>query len=158
MSEGRGQNSGWEERQGIRWRRSWGFFSTKRTSEIFNLALINSCLLQAEIELSYMATPLCWVLLHALQEIWFIHLPIVDGDWSTLLRAAQRIDFWQSMIHLLKSPHSSLTLLQINLKAEPDSPSHRTPYKQPFFSSESSICLVCGLQNRHIPVKTSCGL
>lgn len=58
---------------GIRWGRAKGF-SQKNMSEIFNLALINSYLFQAQIELSYMATPLCWGLLHALQEIWFIHL------------------------------------------------------------------------------------
>lgn len=68
-------------------------FSQKHTSEIFNLILINSYLFQAQIELSYMATPLFGGLLHALQEIWFIHLPIVDDDWSTPQRAAQRIDF-----------------------------------------------------------------
>lgn len=50
-------------------------FSQKPTSEIFNLALVNSYLFQTQIELSYMATPLFGGLLHALQEIWFIHLP-----------------------------------------------------------------------------------
>lgn len=44
---GRGQNCGWEKRWGIRWGRAWGF-SQKHTSEIFNLALINSCLFQAQ--------------------------------------------------------------------------------------------------------------
>lgn len=73
----------------------WGScgFSQKHTCEIFNLVLINSYFFRAKIELSYVATPLFGGLLLALREIWFIHLPIVDNDWSSPQRAAQRIDF-----------------------------------------------------------------
>lgn len=84
-SELQGNKTGWltsgaggrwlkkRERDCIRWERARRI-SQKHTFEIFNLALINSCLFQTQIELSYMAMPLCWGLLHALQEIWFIHL------------------------------------------------------------------------------------
>lgn len=64
----------WLRKDGVSGGGEPGWISQKHTSEIFNLALINSCLLQAQIELSYMATPLCWGLLHTLREIWFIHL------------------------------------------------------------------------------------
>lgn len=73
-------------------------------------------------------------------------LPIVDNDWSTPQGAAQRIDFWQSTIPLLKSPHSSVTPLQINLKAEPDSSSHHTPYKQKLFLQKALLVLYRGFK------------
>lgn len=57
--------------------------SQTHTCEIFNLVLINSYFFRAKIELFYVATPLFGGLLLALQEIWFIHLPIVDDDWSS---------------------------------------------------------------------------
>ena len=59
----------------------------------------------------------------------FFIFPIVDNDRSAPQRTANRIDSWQSMMYLLHSPHSSLTLLQINLKAEGNSHSHQMPYK-----------------------------
>lgn len=142
---GRGQNGGWEKRWGIRWGRALGF-SQKHTSEIFNLALINSCLFQAQIELSYMATPLCWGLLHALQEIWFIHLAYC---WRWLEHSPESSpENWFLTIHDSppRVPRSSLTLLQINLKAEPDSSSHRTPYKQPLFLQKALFVLYGGFK------------
>lgn len=80
-------------------------------------------------------------------------IPIVDDNWS----APRRTAFWQSMIHLLERPHSTLTLLQINLKAGADSLSRHTPYKQPLFLRQT-LCLERGLQSLHGPVKTSHGL
>lgn len=124
---------------------SFGIF-TKHTSEIFNLALINSCLFQAQIELSYMAMPLCWGLLHALQEIWFIHLAYC---WQWLEYSPESSpENWFLTIHDSppRVPHSSLTLLQINLKAEPDSSSHHTPYKQPLFLQKALFVLYGGFK------------
>lgn len=63
----------------------------------------------------------------------FYGFPIVECDWSAPQRTAHRIDFWQSLMHLLQSSHSSLMLLQINLKAEVDSHSHHMSYKLSWF-------------------------
>lgn len=156
-----GQNGSEEKTRSIWWGRAQGF-SQKHTSEIFNLVLINSCLFQAQIELSYMAMPLCWGLLHALQEIWFIHLAYC---WWWLEHSPESSpENW--FLTIYDSPpqgppprpsNSSLTLLQINLKAEPDSSSHHTPYKQPLFL-QKAFCLVWGLQSQRVSGKTSCGL
>lgn len=71
---------------------------------------------------------------------------IVDDVWSAPQRAAQRTDFWQSMIHLLLSPYYSLTLSQINLKAEPDRSSRHMPYKQPLFLLKALFVLYKGFK------------
>lgn len=67
----------------------------------------------------------------------FFIFPIVDNSGSAPKRTAHRIDSWQSMMHLLHSPHSSLTLLQINLKAGGNSCSHQMPYQLPWFLQNS---------------------
>lgn len=80
--------------------------------EGFNLTLINSLRFQARIELCYMAMPLCRGLLHVLWEIWFIHLAYC---WRWLERSSGRNpQNW--FLTIPDSLHSSLTLLQINLK------------------------------------------
>lgn len=140
-----GGRAGLGEKMGYQVGESSGIF-TKHTSEIFNLALINSCLFQAQIELSYMATPLCWGLLHALQEIWFIHLAYC---WQWLEHSPESSpENWFLTIHDSppRVPHSSLTLLQINLKAEADSSSHHTPYKQPLFLQKALFVLYGGFK------------
>jgi len=43
-------------------------------------------------------------------------------------------------------PLSSLTLLQINLKAGPDSSSHQTPCKQPLFLQKALFVLYGGFK------------
>ena len=52
---------------------------------------------------AYMAMPLFGDYYMLYRRFGLFIFPIVGNDWSTPLRAAQRIDFRQSTIHLLES-------------------------------------------------------
>lgn len=85
-----------------------------------------------------------WIILYGNTIIWGI-ITCSPGDlvyssshcWRRLEHSPEsNPENWFLTIHdnsPPRVPHSSLTLLQINLKAEPDSSSRHTPYKQPLF-------------------------
>lgn len=113
----------------------WTFTQDFHPAHIWNIQFLWSTVIFSKFSLNY---PL-WQH-HYLGDYYmlcrrfgFFIFPIVDNSGSAPQRTAHRIDSWQSMMHLLHSPHSSLTLLQINLKAGGNSCSHQMPYQLPWF-------------------------
>ena len=93
----------------------------------------------------------CYLEFYILLKFQFVRFLVVDCDWSFLRRAAQRIGFWQSRIHLVTSS-LSLTFIQINLKVAPDSSSHAASYKQTLFL-QKALFVLQWVQSMHIPLK-----
>lgn len=78
----------------------------------------------------------------------FFIFPVVDSDCSTPQRTAHRIDFWQSLMHLLQSPPLFSDALANQFKGRGWQPLTSTATQPPVIPSGCSLCLVRGLQNR----------